>query len=115
MSSKKSFSHANPAMSFISTPIVENNVQEQPIPNNTTVIKEVQESAVFDVPPSHVPMKRNPEFIEVKSKRMQLLMQPSLHQAIKKIADNEDISVNDKIHRILKDYVEQNLVTLLNV
>ena len=57
-----------------------------------------------------VPMKRNPEFIEVKSKRMQLLMQPSLHSAIKKLANEEEISVNEKIHSILRDYVEKSNV-----
>lgn len=106
MSSKKSFSHANPAMSFISTPTVENETQEKPAQNIKAAVRQVKESAVLDVP-----MKRNPEFVEVKSKRMQLLMQPSLHQAIKQLADSEDISVNDKIHRILKDYIEQNSAT----
>lgn len=56
-----------------------------------------------------MPMKRNPEFIEVKSKRLQLLMQPSLHSAIKTLlADKEELSVNEKIHSILKDYVEKS-------
>ena len=53
-------------------------------------------------------MKRNPEFIEVKSKRMQLLMQPSLHSAIKTLADKEELSINEKIHSILRDYVEKS-------
>lgn len=106
MSTKKSFSHANPAMSFITSPIVDSE-QEVDTQNSSTSNEKsagiLQEKTTFDVP-----MKRNPEFIEVKSKRMQLLMQPSLHSAIKKLADNEDISVNEKIHSILKDYVEKN-------
>lgn len=104
MSTKKSFNHANPAMSFITRPIVDNEqeveTQDSSVMNSAMIF---QETTTFDVP-----MKRNPEFIEVKSKRMQLLMQPSLHSAIKKLADREDISVNEKIHSILKNYVEQS-------
>lgn len=98
MSTKKSFSHANPAMSFISAPIVEDTPSQETTPTEK-VINELD---------FNVPMKRNPEFVEVKSKRMQLLMQPSVHNAIKKMADLEDMSVNEKIHRILKDYIEKN-------
>lgn len=106
MSTKKSFSHANPAMSFITSPIVDSEQEVEAQDSSASDEKLaviLQEKATFDVP-----MKRNPEFIEVKSKRMQLLMQPSLHSAIKKLADSEDISVNEKIHSILKDYVEKN-------
>lgn len=108
MSTKKSFSHANPAMSFISSPIIEKEQGEEFQMKNENISQlpssvNSQKKNEFDVP-----MKRNPEFIEVKSKRMQLLMQPSLHSAIKKLADSEDISVNEKIHSILKDYVEKN-------
>lgn len=107
MSTRKSFSHANPAMSFISNPILEDEQLEgQEIKAGDmckdTISLSAQKKNGFDVP-----MKRNPEFIEVKSKRMQLLMQPSLHSAIKMLADKEEISVNEKIHSILKGYVEK--------
>lgn len=48
-----------------------------------------------------VPMKKNPEYIETKSKRVQLLMQPSLHRKIKEYADEHESSVNEVIHDIL--------------
>lgn len=106
MSAKKSFSHANPAMSFITSPIVDSEREVETQNSSTSNEKSaviLQEKTTFDVP-----MKRNPEFIEVKSKRMQLLMQPSLHTAIKNLADSEGVSVNEKIHSILKDYVDKN-------
>ena len=105
MTAKKSFSHANPAMSFITSPIIDNEQEVEAQDSSSSDEKSaviLQEKTHFDVP-----MKRNPEFIEVKSKRMQLLMQPSLHIAIKQLADEEGISVNEKIHSILKDYVEK--------
>ena len=106
MSTKKSFSHANPAMSFITSPIVDSEQKVEAQDSSASDEKlavTLQEKTNFNVP-----MKRNPEFIEVKSKLMQLLMQPSLHTAIKKLADSEGVSVNEKIHSILKDYIGTN-------
>ena len=108
MSTKKSFSHANPAMSSISSPILENEqIEDQELETRNISQEDLllskHQKNEFDVP-----MKRNPEFIEVKSKRLQLLMQPSLHSAIKTLADKEELSVNEKIHSILKDYVEKS-------
>ncbi len=50
------------------------------------------------------PMKKNPEYIETKSKRVQLLMQPSLHKKIKEYADGNKSSVNEVIHDILNKF-----------
>ena len=55
-----------------------------------------------------VPMKKNPEYLETKSKRVQMLMQPSLYNSIKEEAEKEGISVNEMMHTILKNHVEQN-------
>lgn len=49
-------------------------------------------------------LKKNPIYIETKSKRLQLLMQPSLHLKLKTIASKQAISVNDLIHSILDEY-----------
>ena len=51
-------------------------------------------------------MKKNPEYIETKSKRVQMLMQPSLHLALKQVASKQGISVNEAMHEILKQYVD---------
>lgn len=48
--------------------------------------------------------KVNPAYIETKSRRVQLLMQPSLYAQIKELASGAGCSVNDFIHNILNDY-----------
>ena len=93
---KKSFTDANPAMAFISTA---EKSEDFALTQPTKEELEAKES-------SSVPMKRNPEYIETKSKRVQMLMQPSLYDAIKKEAKDKNISVNEMMHEILKNHVE---------
>ena len=47
--------------------------------------------------------KPNPAFIECKTKRVQLLMQPSLYERAKKQAEAEGLSFNSYIHKILEE------------
>ena len=47
--------------------------------------------------------KRNPEYIEVKTKRVQLVMQPSLYCRTKEAALEEGLSFNSYIHKILEE------------
>jgi len=83
--SKKSFKDEfNPALDFISTAPSEGQGQE---PESIS---------------AGVPMKRNPEYIETKSKRVQLLMQPSLHIKLQAIAGQKGSSLNDLIHTMLE-------------
>lgn len=83
---KKTFKNEiNPALQFISTPSGEE-IQEQESKN------------ISDT----VPMKRNPFYIETKSKRVQLLLQPSLHNRLKEMSMQNDTSINDLIHTILE-------------
>ena len=95
--SRKSFTDANPAMAFISTA---EKSEDFALTQPTKEDLEAKENS------SSVPMKRNPEYIETKSKRVQMLMQPSLYDAIKKEATAKDISVNEMMHEILKNHVE---------
>jgi len=77
--SKKNFKNeVNPALQFISGSEEEN-----------------QEAKA-------TPMKRNPLYIETKSKRVQLLLQPSLHSKLKIISEQKGSSLNDLIHTILE-------------
>ena len=94
--SKKSFTSANPAMAFISSV-----PEESPMTEQQAVIAPISENNIADVP-----MKRNPEYIETKSKRVQMLMQPSLHTALKQVAAKQGISVNEAMHEILKQYID---------
>jgi hypothetical protein len=89
---KKTFKNENnPAMQFISA-----SPEEDSQENKTENI------------PTAVPMKRNPLYIETKSKRIQLLLQPSLHSKIKKISQQKETSINDLIHTILDQYTKKN-------
>lgn len=45
--------------------------------------------------------KINPLYIEVKSKRVQLVLQPSLYTRVKAAADKKGLSFNEYCHRIL--------------
>lgn len=104
--SKKSFTDANPAMAFIST------AKEQEEFALTQPTKEELEAKLDPEPlkkvSNGVPMKKNPEYLETKSKRVQMLMQPSLYNSIKERAEKEGVSVNEMMHEILKTNVEQN-------
>lgn len=87
---KKSFKD-NSAMNFISTP------QQA---GKATLAPEGGEKPA-------VPMKLNPLYIETKSKRLQLLIQPSLHGKLKGIATAEGISLNELIHTTLQEYTKR--------
>ena len=92
MAQKKSFkAELNPAMQFISTPAEE-----------TTTGAREGAASTKDAPEGY---KVNPLYIEKRSKRLQLLVQPSLYDKIKAQADAEGCSVNDLIHRVLEDAV----------
>lgn len=77
---KKSFKE-NPALRFITTP------EAPPI------------QAAQDAP-----VKPNPLYVETRSKRVQLLMQPSLHRTLCSLAGQQGVSVNELIHRVLAEY-----------
>lgn len=48
----------------------------------------------------------NPAYIESKNKRLQSLIQPSTHRALKRIADRRGISVNEVVNIALKEFIE---------
>ena len=78
---KKDFSD-NPAMRF---------VNESGSANNT------------NIPDGYKP---DPNLIETKTKRVQLVMQPSLYEKAKSAADAEKLSFNSYIHKVLKEALE---------
>lgn len=81
---KKTFKESiNPAMNFIS--------QES--------IEEAERPAEVSAPPAGY--KLNPLYVETKSERIQLLMQPSLKAKLKARAARDGKSLNDEIHTIL--------------
>lgn len=94
MPPKKSFIQDldNPAMQFITQPVKEEPTATQAIPSSTE-----------NVPDGY---KLNPLYIEKKTKRVQLLMQPSVFEQVKERAKAEGCSVNDYIHRLLEKAVK---------
>lgn len=83
---KKSFKD-NPALQFIST--AEPEEQEQ-TPAKTT----------GKAPEGY---KVNPLYIETKSRRLQLVLQPSLYEKVKATAKAKKLSVNEYIHQLLEE------------
>jgi len=87
---KKSFKD-NPALRFISTP--------QPAEEATPAPEAERQPAA--------PMKPNPLYIETKSRRLQLLVQPSLHRELKGRATAQGLSLNELIHTVLREYADR--------
>ncbi|NCU43801.1 CopG family transcriptional regulator [Candidatus Saccharibacteria bacterium] len=50
--------------------------------------------------------KLNPEYIEAKSKRVQLLLQPSTVDAIKALAKKKGLSMNEAINEAIQAYLQ---------
>lgn len=84
--SKKSFKN-NPALQFISETSQTEQETDETMPTNP------------QLPQGY---RINPLYIETRSKRVQLVMQPSLYERVKNAADKEKISVNEFIHRVLE-------------
>jgi len=81
MASKKSFkADINPTMQFISA----------------------QPEATLSASAAPDGFRINPLYVETKSRRLQLLVQPSLHQKLKARATAEGKSVNELVHSILE-------------
>lgn len=87
MTKRKTFVEDNPALRFITNP------------------EEPQAREDHETPAGYKP---NPAYVEVKSKRVQLLMQPSLHSKVKALADREGVSLNEYIHKMLEETVKED-------
>lgn len=98
MAKSKSFkSDTNPAMSFISQESIDKVDGKQEGATTPTGGKKM-------APEGYKP---NPEYIETKSKRVQLLVQPSVYEAVKAKAKANGISTNEAINEALREYTER--------
>lgn len=88
MANKKTFKEDNPALSFV-TP------EEETVKTVNTSVK----------PPKGY--KYNPEFIETKSKRVQLILQPSVVETAKELAKKRGLSLNETFSEAIKEYIEK--------
>jgi hypothetical protein len=97
--SKKSFTH--PAMNFISQESIER------VHGGESQAEETgKDSGAHPLTASGGGYRFNPVFIETKSKRTQLLLQPSVHEAIRQIAEDEGTSFNDYVNTLLREHAE---------
>lgn len=80
--------------------------------NTGKPVKEKPEPDPQDRKPSDQgdPVKPDPATIETKSRRLQLLMQPSLYRNLKAIAEHKGISVNELVHSALDEYAERMIM-----
>lgn len=92
---KKSFKNDNPALRFISSTDTEETSRE----TNTSipVVSKLTPPAGYKI---------NPAFIETKSKRVQLLLQPSTVEAIKALAKKQSLSMNEAINEAIQTYLQ---------
>lgn len=96
---KKTFKDTIPTMSFIS---------EDSIKAVDRIIEEDKKPAKRTAPlKAPEGYKVNPEFIELKSRRVQALVQPSVYEAVKAKAQAEGISTNEAINNALREYIER--------
>ena len=85
---KKTFKD-NPALQFISTADEETEEREQTV-----------EAVPAKAPEGY---KLNPLYVETKSRRLQLVLQPSLYDRVKARAKASGLSVNEYCHQILDE------------
>lgn len=89
---KKSFTADNPALQYISEP------------EETTVAAELaQDQRAAQAPEGY---RLNPLYIETRSKRLQVVLQPSLYEKVKAAADRQGVKVNSYIHSVLEQAVD---------
>lgn len=104
MAHKKSFKDANPALQFINT-VTETSIVKELEPAKTT--RRVQNKSKLGSEDEASASTKTTEFMqERKSKRLNLLLVPSVMKDLVKIAHMRRTSVNDLINTVLKDYAE---------
>lgn len=94
MAKKKDFKEINPALNFIST-------------DSQAETKAADREAPGEIAPAPEGYKINPLYVEVKSKRLNLLLQPSIVERMKKAAAEHSLSVNEQITVAIREYLER--------
>jgi len=107
MAQKKTFtSDISPAAQFISQPTEPPPTAENPEPERKAIgFPPMPPIAEPGKPPAGY--KMDPRYIETKSKRLQLLLQPSLLERVKAQAKAQGTSVNDYVHGILENATKE--------
>ena len=84
----------NPALSFISPESIQ--AVDQPTGEGTA-----PKAPTGEKPPTGY--KYNPLYVETKTKRVQLVLQPSLFERIKTASEEAGLSLNEFCHRVLDE------------
>lgn len=92
---KRASAPNNPAMMFISQP--EKTPEAEVQPERIRTAPQRKASPLQAEPPMRAPQGR-----EAKTRRLQLLLTPSLYEAVKERADAEGLSVNETISELLQ-------------
>ena len=95
----KSKAAENPALMFISQPEPQAAPEPKKTTRKTTSKKEASPLQAERIIPADRP---TPPRKEYKSRRLQLLIQPSLYEEIRDRAEAEGLSVNEEIHNLLR-------------
>jgi predicted HicB family RNase H-like nuclease len=108
---KKSFRGPNPALQYISH-VETDNTDNKYITDNTDYTDNTQEASntleMYNKHKNHYTHDTHyKQSRETKSKRLNLLLQPSLLGNLTKIARMRQTSVNDLINTVMRKYVEQ--------
>ena len=90
---KKDFKQNNPALAFISTP------EEETQPTELTT-----DTNKLDPPEGY---RVNPLYIEKKTRRVNLILQPSVADGLKEVAKAKGISANEAASEALRAYIKE--------
>lgn len=94
---KRDFKQSNPALAFISS-------------KSEAVQAESKEEKLEAPAKAPEGYKLNPLYVETKSKRVNLLMQPSIVERMRKTAQAKGLSLNEAINEAVKEYLEREEV-----
>lgn len=97
---KKSFKD-NPALMFISGAEEAGKEQGEQAEQTKQAVAEVPLKAPTTKIPTGTGYKYNPLYVETKTKRLQLVLQPSVLERVKARAKESGLSVNEYCHQIL--------------
>lgn len=101
---KKNFTN-NPALSFINTPATNTKAkaaETAPEEEQAPAADPVQPEATGKPPKGY---KVNPMFLETKSQRVQLVLQPSVVKRLKKAAAKKKLSMNEAANTAIIEYL----------
>lgn len=104
MTPKKSFKRSEPTYAFISG--AEEETSRPPKKTAPRASSSRSKPTTKDGETAPEGYKLSPQYIEKKSRRVQLLIQPSLYEDVKKKASSLGISTNEAISKALKAYTE---------